>query len=41
MAQAVPRAAVRRSGGGSIWIDAAGVETQELCERIFERLDGM
>jgi len=31
----------RRSGGGSIWIDAAGVETSELCDQIFERLDGM
>jgi len=31
----------RRSGGGSIWIDAARVGTEELCERIFERMDGM
>lgn len=31
----------RRSGGGSIWIDAAGVEVDELCGRIFERLGDM
>ncbi len=31
----------RRSGGGSIWIDAAGIDTQELCEQIFERMNDL
>jgi len=31
----------RRSGGGSIWIDAAGVGVGEICEQIFDRLSVM
>ena len=31
----------RRSGGGSIWIDAAGNDTQQLCDQILDHLGTM